>query len=111
MTQVLSWWSSRRNSKTGRSTVQRWAEDFVAMIVDKEGSAVTKTNLLQSRKMSINASFASTFNLTSLYHRLGSLSPTMVWLVHAFSTTTRQKRESTAQSVQRKQRVSVCLFS
>ncbi|PSR76085.1 hypothetical protein PHLCEN_2v8691 [Hermanssonia centrifuga] len=111
--QILNWWSSSRNSKTGRRTLQEWAVSYVAGAVGKEGHAATKNGLLQSRKMTVDELFAMGFDIKRLYGQLDAICPTITRVLHAFSTTAKQRQNNKEGPIQRKVRMWVphyCCF-
>lgn len=103
---VLNHWSGWRNSPTGRRTVHEWIVEWVCRRMNKEGRAATNKGFLQSYRMVVNTSFITRFSVTNLYEKLETLSPIFLQIVHAFSTTARQLRLSTEQSLRRKKTVS-----
>ncbi|PSS33977.1 hypothetical protein PHLCEN_2v1985 [Hermanssonia centrifuga] len=100
--QILNWWSSSRNSKTGCCTLQKWAVSYVAGAVEKEGHAATKNGLLQSCKMTVDELFAMGFYIKRLYSQLDAVCPTITRVLHAFSTTAKQRQNNKEGPIQRK---------
>ncbi|KAH9840190.1 uncharacterized protein C8Q71DRAFT_746208 [Rhodofomes roseus] len=99
--QVLTYWTSSRNSPTGRQAVHVWALDYVEKAIRREGTRATKDGVLQSRKMVVDDGFLSRFNLSKIYDRLTALCPIMTSLLREFSTTARQRRLRTNTSAHR----------
>lgn len=106
VSQVLSHWTSWRNSRTGRETVSGWALEYINKTISSEGNRATDSGILQARKRTVDESFVLGFDLAELYEKLKALCPTMVSILHAFSTTARQKREQTSRTIRRKEEVS-----
>ncbi|PSS05364.1 hypothetical protein PHLCEN_2v3920 [Hermanssonia centrifuga] len=59
----------------------------------------------------MDETFALAFDLTALYEKISYLCPTIIRILHAFSTTTRQKKEGIETTVACKQKVSILWFS
>lgn len=109
--EVLNYWVSTRNSQTGCLAVHNWALNYSASIVEQEGKAVTTSGLLRSEKKIVDKSYTADFSIGSLYTRIKSLAPAITRLMHAFSTTQRQ-REAEAKAggegpIQKKEKVCV----
>ena len=63
------------------------------------------SQLLTRKQVAIDETFATSFNFTHLHATLAQLCPTTDLILHAFSTTAKQKRTATEQSVSRKAKV------
>ncbi|KAH9832850.1 uncharacterized protein C8Q71DRAFT_878441, partial [Rhodofomes roseus] len=101
VTEILDMWVSSENSITGRETLRNWATAYIARLVSREGHAVCKDGFLRTEKRSIDEDFALDFSLESLAAGLDNLCPTMMALLSAFGTSTRQKRSNTRTGVRR----------
>ncbi|OJT14839.1 hypothetical protein TRAPUB_8633 [Trametes pubescens] len=100
--EVLDFWASSRNSRTGRQAVHGWAVSHVKHCLDEEGNAATRAKFLQARTMDIDPSFVLNFSLDQIRTQLTELCPTALDLFHAFSTTARQQKEQSSLSETRK---------
>ncbi|KAH9842929.1 uncharacterized protein C8Q71DRAFT_698962, partial [Rhodofomes roseus] len=98
---ILTYWTSSRNSLTGRQAVHSWVMDYIKTSIAREASKATHDGVLQSRKKVVNESFVLDFSLTQIYHRLAELCPVMTELLKAFTMTTRQKKTLTRDSAER----------
>ncbi|PIL35866.1 hypothetical protein GSI_01526 [Ganoderma sinense ZZ0214-1] len=107
---ILNHWVSSGNSAAGRAAVHTWAVEYVKGLVYREGNAVTRSNLLQTRTRTIDTSFTLGFSLDNLYQQLSALCPTAFNILRAFSTTRRQEKHSEAPAQKRKNNVSLDLF-
>ncbi len=91
---ILDMWAWK-SSPASRRQVHNWAVEYVGRIVSKEGDAVTKSKLLQSRSVAITDSFLVSFDLASIHDRIRSLCPSMTAIMRNFSTTSRQQKTET----------------
>ncbi|KAI0723617.1 hypothetical protein C8Q76DRAFT_767461 [Earliella scabrosa] len=101
--QVLDWWTSSRNSTTGRTSVHTWAVEYAATVVRAEGSAATRSKFLQAEKMEISREFALGFTLEKFHAKLLELCPTAMALFTAFSSTHKQLSSDSASAIKRKE--------
>ncbi|KAH9887686.1 hypothetical protein C8Q73DRAFT_748529 [Cubamyces lactineus] len=99
---VLDFWVSSANSPTGRQAVCEWSINFVRRLVGQEAHAASRSRLFYSHDKDVNASFLSDFSIERVRHRLLELCPTTFDIFRAFSTTTRQRKQSTETSEKRK---------
>ncbi|KAH9897009.1 hypothetical protein C8Q73DRAFT_642360 [Cubamyces lactineus] len=107
---ILDLWVSK-NSRTGRDTVHKWALQYVGQVVSKEGHQATKSGTLMSCRMALTESFVLNFNFSSMHRALSDLCPSMADLMHAFSTTQRQRHRAKqiSESAQEEERVGQAL--
>jgi hypothetical protein len=103
---ILGYWTTSSYSKTARKVVHDWAIGLVERAVGKESRTITKSGLLQKRKMTVNEDFFLKYSLTNLTGRLRELAPKTFKVFDAFSTTTRQKERMTPAWATRKEIVS-----
>lgn len=102
---VLDNWAACKNRKV-RQVLETWAVSVVKHLVDREGDQATKSGHLRSRDMEINEAFILKFDLPQLYVKIAKHCPSMVQILHAFATTTRQMRNATETSIAKKTKVS-----
>ncbi|OSD06261.1 hypothetical protein PYCCODRAFT_1354209, partial [Trametes coccinea BRFM310] len=88
--EVLSAWASSQNSATGRKCVHQWAVAYVQQRVQSEGDYATRSKLLHTSSMDLDADFAKDFSMPALHSRIRELCPTMLSILNAFSTTAKQ---------------------
>ncbi|KAL7280493.1 hypothetical protein ACG7TL_005425 [Trametes sanguinea] len=88
--EVLSAWASSQNSATGRKCVHQWAVVYVQQRVQSEGDYATRSKLLHTSSMDLDADFAKDFSMPALHSRIRELCPTMLSILNAFSTTAKQ---------------------
>ncbi len=103
---VLEYWSASKKPKV-RQAIETWAVSLVERLVDSEGNKATQAGILRSRDMEVNENFILNFDLPNLYSRLAKHCPSMIQILHAFATTTRQKRQATEESKAKKTKVSL----
>ncbi|KAH9929201.1 uncharacterized protein B0H18DRAFT_1154576 [Fomitopsis serialis] len=99
--QVLTYWTSSRNSPTGRQALYTWIVNYVRRLVTREGIRATKDGVLQSSRMRMSEAFVTNFSLTQLHERLTMLCPLMAELLREFTMTTRQTKAVTVDSAAR----------
>ena len=103
---VLNYWTSSSYNKTTCTFVHNWATQVLAKAVGKESQKITKSGLLQKRKMIVNEEFFMKFTFTDLTSHLRKVAPTAFRIFDAFSTTKWQLLHMTPAWAQRKQIVS-----
>lgn len=108
--QVLTYWTSSRNSRTARKSIDQWVMSYITRRITYEGQKATQSGILQLRKMSIDEAFALNFSLTKLYDHLMRLCPTMTTLLREFSMTTWQKNARTDMSMRRNDQVCQTIY-
>lgn len=94
--QLLTLWTSSRNSTTARRSIHAWIMDYMKSMISREGKRATKDGVLQSRKREVDEGFILNFKLDQIYDRLALLCPTMTGLLAAFTTTRRQANAQSA---------------
>lgn len=104
--QVLDWWASSGNSRTGRRIMYEWASAYITKRIRTEGNAATRNGFLRTEKTSVTSAFALGFDIHTLSLQLRRLCPTFMSILDAFCITTRQKREMSTEGLQRKVNVS-----
>ncbi len=88
---ILNLWSTR-NSPTGRTDVHAWAIQYTSRVVSQEAHTVTKDGVLLTRRQPFTGEFLLSFSFTSIHDRLRVLCPSMNTMLHAFTTTARQRK-------------------
>jgi hypothetical protein len=63
---IFGYWTTSSYSQTARALVHDWATGLVSRTVEKESRSITKSGLLQKRKMVINEDFFLKYSLTSI---------------------------------------------
>ena len=104
--ELLTLWTSSTSSEVARSAIHGWALDYVGQKVSTEADVVTRDGILRTEDMKIDHTFALDFNLDKLYQTLFEYCPSTMQILKSFSTTRRQERKQTEQSIGKKERVS-----
>ncbi|KAI0654698.1 hypothetical protein C8Q70DRAFT_925283, partial [Cubamyces menziesii] len=101
--QILDFWSSSRNSPTGRSAVREWAFTLMKRLMSGEAYTATRDKFLQACTIEVDPNFVLDFSLEHIRNHLTALCPMALDLFRAFSTTSRQEREQSTTSKLRKE--------
>jgi len=87
---VLGYWTTSSYSRTARALVQEWATGLVSQTVEKESRSITKSGMLQKRKMVVNEDFFLKYSLTNITRSLRAITPSAFRIFDAFSVTKRR---------------------
>lgn len=87
---ILGYWTTSSYSRTARALVQEWATGLVSQTVEKESRSITKSGMLQKRKMVVNEDFFLKYSLTNITRSLRAIAPSAFLIFDAFSATKRR---------------------
>ncbi|KAH9896144.1 uncharacterized protein BXZ73DRAFT_63062 [Epithele typhae] len=90
---VLDMWAYR-NTKTAMGTISEWAVKHVGREVRLEADALTRSGVLQGRKVEVTEDFLQELDISDFLRRVREKCPTMAAVMSEFSTTLRQRRQN-----------------
>ncbi|TFY52109.1 hypothetical protein EVJ58_g10195 [Rhodofomes roseus] len=99
--QVLTYWSSSANSRTGRRAMHSWVMEYVRKKITHEGICATRDGVLQSSRIPMDEAFVTNFSLSRIHAHLAKLCPIMTVLLREFAMTRRQIKTLTDETAAR----------
>ncbi|KAF7343799.1 hypothetical protein MSAN_01960900 [Mycena sanguinolenta] len=105
---IFGYWSTSKYNQTTRNFIQDWAISQVAKSVYSEARRVTQSGLLSKSKKIINERFFLNFSLGDLTRALREKAPSAFAIFDAFSTTARQKAQTTPEFLKKKELMEGC---
>lgn len=104
---ILNAWLTSAYPLSARQLIIDWALKTILKVVGQEAKKITEDGILRMKEQTVNEEFLLSFMLSKLTSELKSYVPTMFTVFEAFSTTTRQEREMSADGMRKKELVGV----